>query len=136
VGPVIVGKNCDIGPNTTILPSTAIGDNCRIGSFTEIENSIIMNDVFIGAGSHIAHSIIGIHNIIGSHFVTEVGRDLKIEMKGMLHHADEFGTVIGDNNAIGQVVLVQAGKMITTGCSVESGVTVSRDIPQSSMVLR
>lgn len=135
VGPVIIGKNCDIGPNTTILPSTAIGDNCRIGSFTEIENSIIMNDVFIGAGSHVAHSIIGIHNIIGSHFVTEVGRDLKIEMKSILHHAEEFGTVIGDNNAIGQVVLVQAGKMITTGCSVESGVTVSRNISQGSTIL-
>jgi UDP-N-acetylglucosamine diphosphorylase/glucosamine-1-phosphate N-acetyltransferase len=135
VGPVVIGKNCDIGPNTTILPSTAIGDNCRIDSFTEIENSIVMNDVCIGAGSHVAHSIIGVHNIIGSHFVTEVGRDLKIEMKGTLHHADEFGTVIGDDNAIGQVVLVHAGKMITTGCSVESGVTVSRDIPQDSIVL-
>jgi UDP-N-acetylglucosamine diphosphorylase/glucosamine-1-phosphate N-acetyltransferase len=135
VGPAVIGKNCDIGPNATILSSTAIGDNCRIGSFTEIENSIVMNDVCIGAGSHIAHSIIGIHNIIGSHFVTEVGRDLKIEMKGILHHADELGTVIGDDNAIGQVVLVHAGKMITTGCSVESGVTVSRDIPQGSTVL-
>ncbi len=135
VGPVVIGKNCDIGPNTTILPSTAIGDNCRIDSFTEIENSIVMNDVCIGAGSHIAHSIIGVHNIIGSHFVTAVGRDLKIEMKGILHHADEIGTVIGDNNAIGQVVLVHAGKMITTGCSVESGVTISRDIPQDSIVL-
>lgn len=135
VGPVVVGRNCEIGPNTTILPSTAIGDNCRIGSFTEIENSVVMNDASIGAGSYIAHSIIGTQNIIGSHFVTEVGRDLKNEIKSTLHNADELGTVIGDDNAIGQRVLVRAGRMITTGCSVDSGVTISKDIPQGSKVL-
>ena len=114
VGPAIIGKNCDIGPNTTIFPSTSVGDNCRIGSFTELENSIIMNDVRIGTGSYISNSIIGTHNVIGSHFVTEVGKNLKIEMKGTLHYADELGTVIGDGNVIGQKVLVLAGRMIAT----------------------
>jgi glucose-1-phosphate thymidylyltransferase len=135
VGPVVIGKNCDIGPNTTILPSTAIGDNCRIGSFTEVENSIIMYDVRIGAGSYISNSIVGAYNIIGAHFATEVGKDLKIEMKGVLHHADELGTVIGDSNNVGIGVLVRAGKTIATGSSVDSGVTVSRDIPEDSQVL-
>lgn len=135
VGPVIIGNNCDIGPNTTILPSTAIGDNCRIGSFTEIENSIVMNDVRAGTGSFIAHSIIGTHNDLGHHFLTEIGKDLKIEMKGILHHADELGTVIGDSNTIGLGVLVKAGRMIATGCSVDSGVKVTRDVPQDSTVL-
>lgn len=135
VGPVVIGKNCDIGPSATILPSTAIGDNCRIGSFTEVENSIIMYDVRIGAGSYISNSIIGAHNIIGAHFATEVGKNLKIEMKGILHHAEELGTVIGDSNNVGIGVLVRAGKTIATGCSIDSGVTISKDIPQDSQVL-
>jgi UDP-N-acetylglucosamine diphosphorylase/glucosamine-1-phosphate N-acetyltransferase len=135
VGPVIIGKNCNIGPNTTILPSTAVGDNCSINSFTEIENSIIMNDTRIGAGSYISNSIIGSNNIISSHFVTEVGKDLNIEMKGILHHADELGSVAGDNNIIGHAVLVLAGKMISTGCRVDSGVRILKNIPQDSMVV-
>ncbi|MCX9025932.1 MAG: sugar phosphate nucleotidyltransferase [Candidatus Methanoperedens sp.] len=135
VGPVIIGKNCNIGPNTTILPSTAVGDNCSIGSFTEIENSIIMNDTRVGTGSYISNSIIGSHNIIGPHFVTEVGKDLKIEMKAILHHADELGTVAGDNNIIGHAVLVWAGKMISTGCAIDSGVKIMKDIPQDSIVV-
>lgn len=135
VGPVVIGKNCNIGPNTTILPSTAIGDNCSISSFIEIENSIIMNDVRIGAGSYISNSIIGSNNSIGPHFVAEVGKDLKIEMKGMLHSADELGTVIGDNNLIGPCVLVRAGKMIAMGCAIDSGVRVTKDIPKDSRVL-
>jgi len=135
VGPVVIGKNCNIGPSTTILPSTAIGDNCSISSFTEIENSIIMNDVRIGAGSYISNSIIGSNNFIGPHFIAEVGKDLKIEMKGMLHSADELGTVIGDNNLIGPCVLVRAGKMIAMGCAVDSGVRITKDIPKDSRVL-
>lgn len=135
VGPVIIGKNCNIGPNTTILPSTAVGDNCSISSFTEIENSIIMNDTRIGTGSYVSNSIIGSHNIIGPHFVTEAGKDLKIEMKGILHHADELGTVAGDNNIIGHAVLVRAGKMISTGCTIDSGVRILKDIPQDSIVI-
>lgn len=135
VGPVIIGKNCSIGPNTTILPSTAVGDNCSISSFTEIENSIIMNNTRIGTGSYISNSIIGSNNIIGPHFVTEVGKDLNIEMKGILHHADELGSVTGDNNIIGYEVLVRAGKMISTGCKVDSGVRIMKDIPHDSIVV-
>jgi glucose-1-phosphate thymidylyltransferase len=123
------------GPNITILPSTAIGDNCSISSFTEIENSIIMNDTRVGAGSFISNSIIGSNNIIDSHFVTEVRKDLNIEMKGILHHADLLGSVTGDNNIIGHLVLVHAGKMISNGCSIDSGAKIVKNIPQNSIVM-
>ncbi len=135
VGPVVIGNNCEIGPNSVILPSTAIGNNCSIGSFTEIENSIILNDVRIGTGSFISTSVIGSHNTFGPHSATEVKKEIMIEMKGILHHADQLGTIIGDGNTIGTRVLIQAGKMISTGCSVESGATVSKDIPVNSIVL-
>lgn len=135
VGPVIIGKNCDIGPNTTILPSTAVGDNCSISSFTEIENSIIMNDVRIGSGSYISNTIIGSNNSISPHFIVEVGKELKIEMKGILHNADELGTVIGDNNTIGSSVLVKAGKMISMNCNIESGVRIIENIPSDAKVI-
>lgn len=135
VGPVVIGKNCDIGPNSVIMPSTAIGNNCSVGSFTEIENSILLNDVRIGTGSFISTSVIGSHNTFGPHFATEAKKELMIEMKGILHHADQLGTIVGDGNTIGTSVLILAGKMIYTGCSVESGVTVSKDIPENSIVL-
>ncbi|GAG40079.1 unnamed protein product, partial [marine sediment metagenome] len=49
-GPVVVGSGCDIGPNVCIMPATSIGDNVVISPFTEIKNSVIGNDVTIGAG--------------------------------------------------------------------------------------
>ncbi len=135
IGPAAIGKNCDIGPNTVILPSTSIGDNTSIDSSVEIMNSIIMNDVRVGSNSYISNSIIGANNIIGPHFSTEVGRNLMIEMKGILHHADLLGTVTGDDNNIANRVLIKAGKMIANNCNIEAGVTVYRDIPPASIVL-
>jgi UDP-N-acetylglucosamine diphosphorylase/glucosamine-1-phosphate N-acetyltransferase len=135
IGPVIIGKNCDIGPNAVILPSTTIGDNTTIGSSTEIQNSILMNDVRVGSNSYISDSIIGANNNISPHFSTEVGQDLLIEMKGTLHHADLLGTVIGDDNTISNRVSIKAGKTISNNCTVETGVTVQKDIPPGSIVI-
>ncbi len=134
-GPVVIGKNCNIGPNSVILPSTAIGDNTTISSSVEIQNCIIMNDVRVGSGSYISNSIIGADNTIGPHFTTEVGRDLMIEMKGILHHADMLGTVIGDDNSISNRVLIKAGKMVSTNCNIDAGATVHKDIPPGSIVI-
>lgn len=135
MGPVIIGKNCDIGPNTVILPSTAIGDNITIHSSVEINNSILMNDVRIGCNSYVSNSIIGANNTIGSHFSTDVERDLLIELKGILHAADILGTIIGDANNIANRVLIKAGKMIANNCRVEAGAIIHRDIHPGSIVI-
>ncbi|MBE0522546.1 MAG: NTP transferase domain-containing protein [Candidatus Methanoperedenaceae archaeon] len=135
VGPVSIGKNCDIGPNAVILPSTSIGNNTTIGSSVEIQNSIIIYDVSIGSGSYISSSIIGAHNNIAPQFSTETDSDLLVEMKGILHHADLLGTVVGDGNTIGNRVMVKAGKMIANNCNIGSGTTVHRDIPSGSIVV-
>jgi glucose-1-phosphate thymidylyltransferase len=57
-GPVIIGKNCEIGPNVYLGPYTSIGDNVRILS-GEVEGSIIMQNAFINCNKRIIDSIIG-----------------------------------------------------------------------------
>ena len=57
-GPVIIGNNCEIGPNAYIGPYTSVGDNCRIIG-AEIENGIVMEGVAIDCGNRIVDSIIG-----------------------------------------------------------------------------
>ena len=131
----MIGRNCYIGPNSVFLPSTAIGDKCSIGSFTELKYSVIMDDVRIGAGSVVSNSVSGSHNTLDPHFATEIKKELVIEIKGLLHQVVQLGTIIGDSNITGTRVLVQAGKMISTGCSVESGVTVTRNIPEKAIVI-
>ncbi|MDD3043465.1 MAG: sugar phosphate nucleotidyltransferase [Methanosarcinaceae archaeon] len=135
VGPVMIGDNCDIGPSVVILPSTTIGDNVSVRPFTEIRNSIIMDDTIISTHSRITNSLIGSNNSIGAYFVTEEKEGLKIIINGKLHPAPRLGTIIGDGNEIGDRVLVKAGVRIAVNCNVESGNTVHRNLSRDSVVL-
>ena len=56
--------------------------NCQIQD-CQIKNSIIMYDARIGAFSYISNSIIGSHNSIGSHFITQTGENLLLEINGV-----------------------------------------------------
>jgi glucose-1-phosphate thymidylyltransferase len=135
VGPAVIGDNCDIGPNVVILPSTTIGHNVSIRSFTEIQNSIIMNDCRIYSHGQISHSIIGSNNTIGSGLFVEEKDGLMIIMNGIIHRAPRLGTIFGDDNRIGNSVLVKAGVTIAVDCQVESGNTLYKDLPRHSVVL-
>ena len=57
-GPLIIGGNCEIGPETYVGPYTSIGDNVVIKG-GEIENSIILSDTLIECGRRIVDSLIG-----------------------------------------------------------------------------
>ncbi|MEL4305691.1 bifunctional sugar-1-phosphate nucleotidylyltransferase/acetyltransferase [Methanococcoides sp. LMO-2] len=134
-GPVMIGDNCEIAPNVVILPSTTIGDNVSIGSFTQIQNSIIMDDTRIHSHGSIANSVIGMNNSIGPYFVAEDRENVKIEMEQQLHIAEKLGAITGDDITIGHRVLVKAGSIISHNCKIESGKTISRMLPENSIVV-
>ena len=134
-GPVIIGRDCEIGPNVVIAPSTSIGDNVTIEPFTYIRNSVILDNTYIGSGSTIKNSIIGENNLIESHFITESGKNLMIELEGMLHHADELGTVLGDGNRVGCNVSTASGTLVGTECRIETGAVIRKQIPPHTLVM-
>jgi glucose-1-phosphate thymidylyltransferase len=68
-GPLVIGENCKLGPDTYIGPYTSIGNNCSIEG-CDIEYSIIME------GSHISR--------IGRVVDSLIGRDTKISSKSEL----------------------------------------------------
>ncbi len=57
IGPVIVGRNCHIGPAARIGPYVSIGDNCTIKN-CEIKNSIVMSECAVESRIEIDSSII------------------------------------------------------------------------------
>lgn len=56
-GPVIIGKNCNIGPGVRIGPYVSVGDNSKLQR-CEIQDSIIMADCIINAKIDLSFSII------------------------------------------------------------------------------
>ena len=62
-GPLILGKNCEIGPDAYVGPYTSVGDNTTVRN-TELENSIVMGECRIECKKRIVDSLIGCGTVI------------------------------------------------------------------------
>jgi UDP-N-acetylglucosamine diphosphorylase/glucosamine-1-phosphate N-acetyltransferase len=133
-GPVSIGKGCEIGPNVVIYPTTSIGDNVTISPFTEVRNSLIMDNVSIGGHSYISHSIIDEGSTIQSHFVTAAEPKLLL-IENELIQIDKIGSIVGESCEIGHRVVVDAGRTIGAYCRIEAGNRIIKDIPDSARVV-
>ncbi len=133
-GPVSIGEGCDIGPDVVIFPTSAIGDNVTISPFTEVRESVILDNVAIGGQSYVSHSIIDDGSTIQSHFVTCAEPKLLL-IENELIQIDKIGTIVGKNCEIGHRVVVEAGKTIGAYCRIEAGNRIIKDIPDSSRVI-
>ena len=132
-GPVSVGRNCDIGPNVNILPATAIGDSVRIGSNTELRNSIVMNGTRIGSGTIISDSILGASCTLGDQTITETGTAV-VDIEDELYRA-EFGAILADNDVVGSRVLMNPGTIVGADSRIGSGTSIRGWIDRGSRVI-
>jgi len=131
VGPVVVGNNCDIGPNVCILPATSIGNNVVVSSFSNVKNSVIGNDVNIGPGCIIQDSIIDSGCIIKGHFTAYSGEaDVKIDG----HRPVNIGAMLGEGCSLGNSVVAQPGVIVGNHCQVQALKLLSGRLPDESVV--
>jgi glucose-1-phosphate thymidylyltransferase len=133
VGPVCIGEDCDIGPSATILPSTSIGDCARIGSHSEVRNSIIMNDVRIGTASIISDSVIGASCTLGDQLVIETGPSV-VDLEDAFERTG-FGAIFADDVTTGSRVLASPGTVVGTGARIGSGASIRGWIERESRVI-
>jgi len=131
VGPVIIGDNCDIGPNVCILPATSIGDNVVISSFSNVKNSVIGNDVNIGPGCIIQDSVIDSGCNIKGHFTAYSGEaDVKVDE----HRLVNIGAMLGEGCSLGNNVVAQPGAILGNYCQVQALKLLSGRLPDKSLV--
>lgn len=133
-GPAVIGRGCEIGPNVCIYPSSSIGDNVRIEPFTFIENSIIMNDVFIGAQAHVSDSMIDDGVELAPQFCA-TSKSSKIEVDDELHMVEHIGALVGERTKIGSQVTIDGGTIVGARCVIESRVRIDRRIKDDSHVM-
>jgi glucose-1-phosphate thymidylyltransferase len=133
-GPVVIGKGCDVGPNTCIFPSTSIGDNVSVHPFTSIKHSIIMNDSEIGVSSIISNSIIGEGVRIGPHFVAASGEAFIHSVLGD-HSLQDIGTIIGEDTSIGEGVISSPGTILGANCKISPQNKLEGEFPNRTVVV-
>jgi NDP-sugar pyrophosphorylase family protein len=58
-GPVIIGRNCEIRHGAYIRGNTLVGDDCIVGHTTEVKDSILLDGAKAGHFAYIGDSILG-----------------------------------------------------------------------------
>ena len=131
-GPVVIGRGCDIGPSVSIMPATSIGDNVVVSSFSEIKNSVIGDDVNIGAGSLINDSVIDKGCVIRGRFTAASGES-EVRINGESPQAN-VGVMIGEDCMIDHGVVTQPGVIIGNYIRIQMMKTISGNLPDHSLV--
>jgi glucose-1-phosphate thymidylyltransferase len=134
VGPVVIGKDCEIGPNACIFPSTTIGDSSVVNPFSQVRNSVIMNDVHIGSNSFIKNSIIGRGSVIENNFSSVDGKST-VEIEGEFKKLEKIGAMIGEDCNIGSNVVIEPGKIIGRKCTIAPLKRIIDSVPSNSKVM-
>jgi NDP-sugar pyrophosphorylase family protein len=133
VGPVIIGKGCEIGPNACIFPATSIGNNVTVSPFTEVRNTVIGDDVFIGSGCFIEDSVLDSGCVIGPHFTAiSAEAEIKIDQE---HLTAKVGAMLGQGCHVGGGVTAQPGTIMGNFTQVKSLKLVEGRIPDRSLII-
>jgi len=132
VGPVVIGENCDIGPNVSILPATSIGDNVVISPFSEIKNSVIGDDVSVGPGSIMQDSVIDEGCVIKGHFTASSGEaEIRVDDE---YHLVNVGAMLGVGCNLGNNVVAQPGVIVGNYSQIQAMKLISGKLPDRSLV--
>jgi UDP-N-acetylglucosamine diphosphorylase/glucosamine-1-phosphate N-acetyltransferase len=131
-GPAVIGSGCDIGPHACVMPSTSIGDNVVISSFTQIKNSVIGNDVNLGPGCFISDSVIDKGCVIKGRFTALGGpSEIRINDESPLINV---GVIMGEDCRVESNVTAQPGAIVGNYCQVQIMKLVSGRLPDRSLV--
>ncbi len=124
-----IGNNVQIWHFTFVGGNTEIGDNVRIGSLVHLDSNVTIGEnTSIQGNAHISRlSRIGKNVFIGPSVTFT--NDPYPPSKRLV------GITIGDNVVLGARSVIQAGVTIGKNSVVAMGATVTRDVPEDSVVM-
>ncbi len=138
IGPCYIGENSLIGPNAFIRPFTSIGDDCHVG-MSEIKNSLIFSNTSIPHFNYIGDSIIcenvnlGAGTKISNLRFDNDNIKMKINEKLIDSGRRKLGAIIGPNSQTGINSSVMCGKKIGEGSVIGAHTMVNEDIPANTL---
>jgi bifunctional UDP-N-acetylglucosamine pyrophosphorylase/glucosamine-1-phosphate N-acetyltransferase len=119
-----IGKNVKVGPYAKIRQNTIIKDDCRIGNFVEIKQSVI------GKGTKIAHLA-----YIGN---AEIGENCNIGAGVVFANYDgknKNNTKVGNNCFIGSNSTIIAPIIVGDNCFIAAGSVVTESVSDGTLVI-
>lgn len=136
-GPCFIGKNSFIGTNAIVRNETSIEENCTVGAYMEIKNTLMMRNSKTHSG-FIGDSIIGENVRIGAQFATANVRldrqsvKTKIKDEKIDTNLKSLGAIIGDNVKMGVKCSTMPGVIIGNNALIGPSTTVSKNVASNT----
>ncbi len=120
----VIGDGCTVGPFAYIRNHSNVSENCRVGDFVEIKNSVMESGVKCAHLTYIGDAIVGANTNVGcgSVFCNFDGKKK--------HH-----TTVGANVFIGANTNLVAPLTIGDNVFIAAGSTVTKNVPPDSFVI-
>ncbi len=118
IGPVYIGKNCELMPGAVIRPGTIIADGCSVGHGSEVKRSVMFGGSKVAGLAFVGDSVLGASARIGSGVITANRRfdqsDAFLKRDGVRTelHDSFFGCILGDSARLGANSVSQPGTHI------------------------
>jgi UDP-3-O-[3-hydroxymyristoyl] glucosamine N-acyltransferase len=128
---VQIGKNTVVGNNSTIEHDVKIGENCSIGSFVIIKNSVLESDVHIKDGVKIGSKGFGfIPNKSKNYRIPHIGKVLlkkgvEIGSGTTIDRGSISDTILGENTFVDNLVQIGHNVKVGKNCMIVSLVGIS-----------
>ncbi len=140
IGPTIIGKNCEIRHGAYIRGNVLVGNACVIGHATEIKSSIMLNNAKAGHFAYIGDSILGNNVNLGAGTkcanlkVVEGNVHVKINEKNFDSGLRKLGAIIGDHTEIGCNSVTSPGTLIGKNSIIYSCSVTRGFYPEDSII--
>jgi glucose-1-phosphate thymidylyltransferase len=134
LGPAVIGKGCEIGPNVVLYPSTSVGDNVKVQAFSVIANSLLMDDVFLGPHSTVSNSVLASGVRVASNLMASSGR-AEAQVEGEWHVVDPLGALVGEDTEIRDGVVIEPGSLVGARCRIGPLCRVRGNVPNGTTVM-
>ena len=117
-GPVLIGPDCEVGPNATVYGPTVVESSTYLGPGAEIRRCLLLAGAEVAHTSYVGHSVLGRKVRLGAFFCVAV-RNLR---RGTVHMMSggvpvdtgevTIGCVIADGTETGVRATVMPGRRI------------------------
>ena len=106
-GPAIIGRNTEVRQGAYIRGNCIIGDRCVVGHTTEMKTAVMLNDAKAGHFAYIGDSILGNNVNLGAGTkcanLKITNTEVTIRIKDTIYKTGlrKFGAILGDNAETG-----------------------------------
>jgi NDP-sugar pyrophosphorylase family protein len=133
-GPTIIGNHVEIRQGAYIRGNCIIGDNCVVGHATEMKNAIMLNGSKAAHFAYVGDSILGNDVNLGAGtrlaniYLIDINIIILAENKRYRTDLKKLGAIIGDGTQTGCNCVCNPGTLVGRSSLIFPGVTVAAKV--------